>query len=714
MKSKRHLISILIVILSGFIFSFISWTSGDPVWAAARISPSSPMSELCLPLLQQESAEFSFDIQTNGSWQGLQRVAKADSLQKRGEITGSSLADLRYFLLESPCGIGNLGGTMTLEISGRVQVGQTFNLVLPSNPSTGYLWEMEGMERNTTIVSGETQMRQVIPRIGGMAAQIIPFHALRSSVTTIRLRYHRPWETDVPIGIAYKVKGENTSLADLARDLSLTIPTAEADDPNSHRAFPLASTPTPNDIASAQELPTSFNWCSQGECTAVRNQGNCGSCWAFSTVGVLESKLLIADNNNQNLSEQYLVSCNTDGWGCDGGWFAHDYHIWKTPPSENQAGAVLESAFPYQAREVPCNGPYSHSYRALSWHYVSRYNDIPSVGAIKEAIYTHGPVAAAVCAGPAFDSYHSGIFSTDEWSVCGSSLVNHGIVLVGWDDSQGVWILRNSWGASWGEGGYMRIRYGTSNVGLGANYLVYDSAPNPTTSPSPSPPPTTVVPPSNAASLYLPLILRLTPSATLLPNGDFEQGRTTWQEYSKQGYELIYNINQTTNAAPPHGGQWAAWLGGAYNEISFVQQTVTIPIDKPILSYWHWIDSADECGYDFGGVLVKGSVVDVYSLCADQDTQGWVLHTVDLSDYKGQTVVLQIRAETDNLYNSNLFIDDVGFQTTLATGLPSEDQNFQLHSVAKTANQLQSSPKTTPIPLERVFPSPSFLPRRGP
>ena len=681
MKVLRSRILSLLLWLSIGIWLSLSIGGFKPsAQAAWEKLASTPASEQCA-LIEQKPLEFVVDLQADGTWRGVQRPAAANSLQGQGmPISGASLADLRAFLLENPCGISTLAGAMTLELKGRVQAGQTFNLVLPANPSTGYLWDVEEGERNLAITSEKAQLRQMEPRIGGMAAQIIPLRGLRSTTATIRLRYQRPWEADQTAKVSYLVNGEGVSLSELAQTLSLSIPPSGLEKQSSDDILTLRSTPGPNELTSTQDLPASFNWCSLGKCTPVRDQRNCGSCWAFATVGVFESKLLIADNNSQDLSEQYLVSCNTNGWGCDGGWFAHDYHIWKTPPSESEAGAVLESSSPYQARDLPCSGPYAHPFRALSWSYVNRNVNIPSVAEIKQAILNYGPVGAAVCVGPAFDSYRGGVFSTDEKSVCGSSMVNHGIVLVGWDDAQGVWILRNSWGASWGESGYMRIRYDISNVGFRANYLVYNPSPSPTTPAPTTPPPTTASPttpppttpepypspypppPPGRSSIYLPLVLKPIPLSVLLPNGDFEQGKVIWQEYSKKGYDLIYNINQTQNAAPPYSGTWATWLGGAYDEISFLQQTVLIPTDSPILSYWQWIDSADVCGYDFGGVLVNNSVVEVYPLCADQETQGWILHTVDLSAYKGQSVILQIRAETDAVNNSNLFVDNVGFQ----------------------------------------------------
>ena len=90
--------------------------------------------------------------------------------------------------------------------------------------------------------------------------------------------------------------------------------------------------------------PPAFDWRELGGCTPVRNQGDCGSCWAFATVAPLESAILIRDGVEVDLSEQWLVNCNTDGFNCvDGGWWAHDYHMDKEDPCGG-TGAVLEAA----------------------------------------------------------------------------------------------------------------------------------------------------------------------------------------------------------------------------------------------------------------------------------------------------------------------------------------------------------------------------------
>ncbi|NUQ38245.1 MAG: S8 family serine peptidase [Caldilineales bacterium] len=157
--------------------------------------------------------------------------------------------------------------------------------------------------------------------------------------------------------------------------------------------------------------------------------------------------------------------------------------------------------------------------------------------------------------------------------------------------------------------------------------------------------------------------------AAALVNGGFEQGREVgWRSYSSNGWHLIFPGSDLPGTITPHGGAWAAWLGGDDNELSALTQRVTIPQSHPTLRFWYWIASQDYCGYDFGGVVINNTqLADAFTLCSARDTNGWVLRTVDLSAFAGQTVELQLRADTDGSLNSNLFIDDVALgQATLS------------------------------------------------
>jgi hypothetical protein len=209
-------------------------------------------------------------------------------------------------------------------------------------------------------------------------------------------------------------------------------------------------------IARARALPTSFDWRDTNNVTGIRNQGSCGSCWAFGTLAAYEGAISILFDENEDLSEQWLVDCNSQNWGCNGGWFAF---------GELYDGVPLESCYPYTAYDGSCKTTCDMYYPLDSWFYVGSSSSVPSTDSIKTAIYNHGPVAVAVYVNTAFQSYTSGIFNT---SYSGS--VNHAVCLVGWDDVGGCWIMKNSWGTGWGESGYMRIAYGCQSIGYGACY----------------------------------------------------------------------------------------------------------------------------------------------------------------------------------------------------------------------------------------------------
>ena len=220
-----------------------------------------------------------------------------------------------------------------------------------------------------------------------------------------------------------------------------------------------------------------FNWCDLGGCTPVRSQGGCGSCWAFAAIGVMESDIKIKDEVSRNLSEQWLVSCTLAG-NCGGGSHSESLKYLRCNGLEDpcgDSGAVLETDFPYEADdppEVPCDCPYLHPYCLADWGFAYGGGGVAPVEDIKQAILTYGPVSVSVYANAAFQGYGGGVFNACE----NDQGTNHAVVLVGWDDNEGTegcWILRNSWGSWWGDGGYMLIEYGCSLVGTGACWSYY-------------------------------------------------------------------------------------------------------------------------------------------------------------------------------------------------------------------------------------------------
>ncbi len=196
--------------------------------------------------------------------------------------------------------------------------------------------------------------------------------------------------------------------------------------------------------------------------TPIKNQASCGSCWAFSICAQFETAIKQKDNVTVDLSEQYLVSCNDYGWGCNGGLWANDMFV--------DPGCMMESCFPYVAQDVPCNDACPYPYQSTGWAFVNPSVAVPTVEEIKQAIYTYGGVAAGVYVDRWFQLYTGGVLTKCKRRV---NFTNHAIQLVGWDDSKNAWLMKNSWGTGWGENGFMWIAYGCDKVGDEANVIFY-------------------------------------------------------------------------------------------------------------------------------------------------------------------------------------------------------------------------------------------------
>lgn len=205
-----------------------------------------------------------------------------------------------------------------------------------------------------------------------------------------------------------------------------------------------------------------FDWRALGKVTGIRNQGSCGSCWAFAAVAQLESHMLIYDERNEDLSEQNVIDCNTWGADCGGGWAGAAYSTFTSP------GAVLESCIPYQARDdLACR---QNLCEKVAW--ITSYTGVSnSVSLIKEAVL-QGPVYTGMTVIDEFYDYTGGCFNGTT-----TASPNHAVLIVGWDDNacagQGAWICKNSWGPGWGEEGFFHIRYGACNIGVSTSQISY-------------------------------------------------------------------------------------------------------------------------------------------------------------------------------------------------------------------------------------------------
>ena len=211
--------------------------------------------------------------------------------------------------------------------------------------------------------------------------------------------------------------------------------------------------------------PTYFNWADYGGITPVKSQGGCGSCWAFAATAEMEAFVKIHYGESLDLSEQQIVSCNTGGSGCDGGWAQDAYDVWL------DEGGVLEDCHPYLGVDpptAPCLQDQFKKYaRVLG--YISVSNNVEQI----KAALQNGPVCSYILASEAFENYGSGCFDQDGWTGEG-----HLILIVGWDDDAcgggGAWIIKNSWGTDWGESGFGTIAWGVLSIGSWATQLVYD------------------------------------------------------------------------------------------------------------------------------------------------------------------------------------------------------------------------------------------------
>ncbi len=237
-------------------------------------------------------------------------------------------------------------------------------------------------------------------------------------------------------------------------------------------AKPVKPTPTPTP-------PTGLLSYYIGLFTPPKDQGSCGSCWAFGTideaetavlkhngapVGVVSGNAITASASDPDMSEQYVLSCNPYGYSCSGGNNALAFLTGANP------GALPEACFEYTATDATCTYCSSPTWWHLSgWDYLTSDTTIPTVGAIKSAIDQYGAVTAYVYVDRTFQAYTGGVYNNTKTY----RYTNHQIQLVGWDDSKGAWLLKNSWGTGWGIQGYMWITYGSCRVGEGAAWATF-------------------------------------------------------------------------------------------------------------------------------------------------------------------------------------------------------------------------------------------------
>lgn len=255
-------------------------------------------------------------------------------------------------------------------------------------------------------------------------------------------------------------------------------------------------------------LPTSYDARKDGIVGPVKDQSDCGSCWDFSGTAVAESAFykggILKPDGSQALSEQYTLDCGSNG-GCDGddNTTVLDWAV--------KTGLPLASDYgPYRASPGGCNfKPSMKLFKLKDWGFVDGSGEgVTDTNLIKAALLKYGPIGCAVAADSSWDNIGPGDTITGT-----STGIDHDVAIVGWDDdhdngdgSQGAWIMRNSWGTGWAEGGYAWVKYGADSIGTEAVFGDAGGAP----SPLPVPPP-----PSSGFSFTLasnpPVTITVTP-----------------------------------------------------------------------------------------------------------------------------------------------------------------------------------------------------------
>jgi cathepsin F len=209
---------------------------------------------------------------------------------------------------------------------------------------------------------------------------------------------------------------------------------------------------------SIKDIPASWDWNQKGAVTDVKDQGNCGSCWAFSAIQNIESQNFLKHNQLIDLSEQQLVDCDKIDQGCNGGEMQIAFQ-WLA----DHGGVASEADYPYTGWDETCKFTPSMA-KVLVTGYL---NISTNESEIAQSLVELGPLAVGVVADP-WQFYIEGIIGPE---VCDGDL-DHGVLLVGYGHGMGIisaadfWLIKNSWGGGWGEAGYVRLERGFNACGM--------------------------------------------------------------------------------------------------------------------------------------------------------------------------------------------------------------------------------------------------------
>ncbi|CAO1422879.1 unnamed protein product [Diamesa tonsa] len=221
-------------------------------------------------------------------------------------------------------------------------------------------------------------------------------------------------------------------------------------------------------VFTATAAPASLNWVEKGYVTGVKDQGICGSCYAFSSLGSLEGQIKKKTGKLIELSEQNVVDCSKKygNNGCNGGNMGLCYNYIR-----DNGGIALSKDYRYEGKDT---GSCRYKASMSSGSKVQGYKQVSTnENILKQTLATVGPISVGLNASPkSFNFYKSGVYNDRS---CTKSVLNHGVVLVGYGTDRvagDYWIIKNSWSTSWGENGYMRIARNREMCGIN-QYATY-------------------------------------------------------------------------------------------------------------------------------------------------------------------------------------------------------------------------------------------------
>lgn len=202
-----------------------------------------------------------------------------------------------------------------------------------------------------------------------------------------------------------------------------------------------------------QPIADGIDWRKTGAVTPVKDQGNCGSCYAFSVTGAVEAQYFFATGKLYSLSEQQIVDCTKSfNSGCGGGYISQTFQF-----IANNGGLEAENSYPYTQFEQKCDFDVNYSVANIGGYYSVDTNE----GALLNSVANYGPTSVSIYVPDSFQHYKSGVYDEPNCISKGK----HAVLVVGYgnDGKNDFWLVKNSWGILWGEKGYIRMSRNKNN-----------------------------------------------------------------------------------------------------------------------------------------------------------------------------------------------------------------------------------------------------------